>query len=731
VSVSIEAPGAGVGVKGRSERVLFVAYTGAIFTSAFLLFLVQPMIAKAILPSFGGAPSVWITAMLFFQAALLVGYLFVHVGSTRLTPEAYRLVHLSVLVLAALTLPVGIRVAPPLEQTTPTGWVMLMLLLGVGAPFFALSMSSPALQRWFSLSGHSRAGDPYFLYVASNAGSLAALLAYPLVIERFLPLDFQEYLWSGAFIAFIALSASCSRYIRSESAAQAVRTLARSSWSDRSRWAALAFVPCALMLGVTNFISSEIAALPLFWVLPLAAYLVTFMISFSARPLISPAWAAKATPFAVLVAIPALLPGILPVWLVIPIHLAVLLIAGTAIHGRLAALRPQPEQLAEFYVFLSLGGVLGAVFAALVAPHVFVVVIEYPLFLGLAYLVSRSTVGTSRAGVGPVMAAAGLVLLATTAIAVVLTGRLEATTVAASAPAVALIGALLLAGSRRSQMPIVLMSLLGVLLLASQATSIHSERTFFGTLRVREIDGGTQRVLMHGTTDHGRQNVRPDQRRVPLTYYSRSGPVGDIFTLWRDGATDVGVIGLGVGTLAAYGRPGERYTFFELDPAVVDVARNPSYFTYLEDSRADVRVVVGDGRLATERMRDGAFDLFVVDAFSSDVIPTHLLTREALALYTRKVSAEGLIAFNVSSRYFDLAPVVAASAAELGLISVQRLDLTHGTGAQRGKHPSIWVVVARRRSAVAPLLATGRWKTADTGSGWTDSYSNPLRSMMW
>ena len=731
MSVSIEAPSAGVRVKGRSERILFVTYTGAIFTSAFLLFLVQPMIAKAILPSFGGAPSVWITAMLFFQAALLVGYLFVHVGSTRLSPAVYRLVHLGALLLAALTLPIGMRITPPLEQTTPTGWVMLMLLLGVGAPFFALSTSSPALQRWFSLSGHSRAGDPYFLYVASNAGSLAALVAYPLVVERFLPLESQEYVWSGGFIVFIALSAACSRYIRTDAVAEAARTLVRSSWSDRARWAALAFVPSALMLGVTNFISSEIAALPFFWVLPLAAYLVTFMISFSARPLIPPAWAAKAAPFAVLAAIPALLPGILPTWAVIVVHIGVVLIAGTAIHGRLAALRPPPEQLAEFYVFLSLGGVLGAVFAALIVPHVFVVVIEYPLLLCVVYLLSRSGVAPTRARVGLLAAAAVLVLVGATAVAMVSTGRLDATAIVAAVPAVLVTAAMLFAASRQPHMPIVLTSLLAVLLLGIQGTSLHSERTFFGTLQVRELDEGTQRVLMHGTTTHGQQNVSPGLRRVPLSYYARSGPVGDVFAVHGREATDVGVIGLGVGTLAAYGRPDQRFTFFELDPAVVAVARNSSYFTYLQDSRADVRVVVGDGRLATERESDGGFDLFVVDAFSSDVIPTHLLTREALALYTRKVSADGLIAFNLSSRYFDLAPVVAASAADLGLTAVQRIDLTPGTGAERGKHGSLWVAVARQRSAVAPLLATGRWRTAEPGRSWTDAFSNQLSSLIW
>jgi spermidine synthase len=324
----------------------------------------------------------------------------------------------------------------------------------------------------------------------------------------------------------------------------------------------------------------------------------------------------------------------------------------------------------------------------------------------------------------------GVGLVVSIAVADVWAGKLNATEAVGLAPAIALIAAMLLAASRRSSMAILLTSLLGALLLNGPGSSLHGERTFFGTLRVFEVNDGSQRVLIHGATEHGRQRPGVDAR-VPLAYYARSGPMGDVFAVRGERADEVGVIGLGVGTLAAYGRPGQRFTFFELDPAVVAIASNPAYFTYLKDSRADVKVVVGDGRLSTERMPDATFDLFVVDAFSSDMIPTHLVTREALALYARKVTPDGLIAFNVSSRWFDLAPVVAASAADLGLIAVERRDTAVGERAERGTHSSIWVVVARRRSAIAPLLATGRWKTADPGSGWTDSYSNPLRSLMW
>ena len=395
-----------------------MVYTGAIFTSAFLLFLVQPMIAKAILPSFGGAPTVWITAMLFFQAALLLGYLFVHLVSSRLDGRTYRLVHVGVLVLAALTLPVGLRLTAPADQGHPTAWVLLMLLVSVGAPFFALSTSGPALQRFFSLTAHSRAGNPYFLYVASNAGSLVALLAYPLVVERLLPLDVQQTLWSVAFVGLILLSGLCVLYVRRDVGSASELRVEGRAWSERAQWAGLAFVPSALMLGVTTYISSEFAALPLFWVLPLAAYLVTFMIAFSSWQSVATRVATRATPFVVLLALPALVPGVLPVWTVIPIHLLVLVVAGTAIHGRLAALAPRPEHLADFYVFLSLGGVLGGVFAALIAPHVFVVAIEYPLALCLAYLVTRrATPGATQsrparlAAVLAVTMAAGLLVV--------------------------------------------------------------------------------------------------------------------------------------------------------------------------------------------------------------------------------------------------------------------------------------------------------------------------------
>jgi hypothetical protein len=374
--------------------------------------------------------------------------------------------------------------------------------------------------------------------------------------------------------------------------------------------------------------------------------------------------------------------------------------------------------------------VLGAVFAVLVAPHVFAVAVEYPVFLCLAYLVTRSADVAKRTRFAPIFTALGIALIIGAAVAGVSTGRIDEQAAITSAPAIALIAVMLLAANRRSPMTLLLTSFLGAFMLAVQGPILHGERTFFGTLRVLEVDGGTQRALFHGTTDHGRQRPGADAR-IPLTYFARSGPIGDVFALRGARADEVGVIGLGVGTLAAYGRPGQRFTFFELDPAVVAVASNPRYFTYLKDSRADVRVVVGDGRLRTERTPDGTFEIFVVDAFSSDMIPTHLVTREALELYARKVTADGLIAFNVSSRWFDLTPVVAASAADLGLIAVERRDAEFGKGAERGKHPSIWVVVARSRSAVAPLLASGRWHLARGGSGWTDDFSNPLRALIW
>ncbi|MDQ3778750.1 MAG: fused MFS/spermidine synthase [Actinomycetota bacterium] len=710
------------------------------------MFLVEPMIAKMVLPSFGGSPAVWITAMVFFQAVLLLSYAYAHASARILGPRAQPLVHLSLLLLVVAALPVGQHLAAPPAGDSPALWLLGILAVAVGAPFFAVASASPVLQRWFASTNHASARDPYFLYVASNVGSLLGLVAYPLVVEPRLSLSDQAALWSGGYLVFAALSVACGVLaIRRSSAAEHVTAVrvgddatARISWRVRLRWLGFAFVPVSLMLGVTSFISTDVAAVPLIWVLPLAVYLATFIVSFSRRPILSVGTAARALPLVVLALVPTLLNLVtLPIAIVIPLHLAALFLAGVVAHGRLASERPPAARLTEFYLLLSLGGVLGGVFNALLAPQLFEFVAEYPLLLIAALLLAPFAPGAREAGSS---ARARRLKLAAQAMAFVpiaivaghtahgaglTTGR-----VVAGGAVFALVGI----AARRSPRTFLVAGVLGIVVASLGSGGMYAERTFFGVYRVIETKEGDH-LLAHGTTLHGREGF-VDGRLGPTTYYARTGPVGDVFRELqrRERFGRVSLIGLGVGTLAEYARPGQSFTFYEIDPAVVEIARDPRLFTFLSRSRADVEIVVGDGRLKLADARDRSTDLLVVDAFSSDSIPVHLLTREAVSLYFAKLEPDGVAIFNISNRQLALEPVVAAVAGDLGLSAASRLDdRVSPRERERGKTGSHWVAVARRAARLQPLVASG-WKPLAASDGVrprSDDFSNILSVIRW
>jgi spermidine synthase len=657
-------------------------------------------------------------------AVLLAGYGYAHASTRLLGPSRQPIVHAVVLVLAVAALPIGRGLMPPPAGASPSLWLLGVLALAVGAPFFVVTTASPLLQRWLVTSGHVAGRDPYFLYAAGNAGSLLGLLAYPFVVEPLLTLDQQARLWSFGYVVFVLLCLGCLIVARRGGVlAQSASASARASvpslaWRTRARWVATALVPSSLMLGVTTYISTDVASFPLLWVLPLAVYLLTFVVAFARRPLVTSGAAARILPLPVTLVFAQMLGAVsLPLPVTLLTQLLVLFLVGVLAHGRLAEERPVPERLTEFYFLLSLGGVLGGALNALVAPLVFDSVLEYPLALVFALALRRG--GRGRP----------LDLVPVLAIFVgCLAGLLVVPSASAGRVVIACAVLACLAIGARRPLRLTLSFACLTLLVALGSGGLHTERTFFGVLRVTDQDGEHQ--LFHGTTLHGVERFAGPLAGQPLTYYARRGPLGDVFAAYPR-FDRIDAIGLGVGTLAAYGRPGERLTFYELDPAIVRIARDPRFFTYLRDSQADVEIVLGDGRRTIAQVPNGTSDFVIVDAFSSDAVPVHLLTREALELYVSKLRPGGLIAFHVTNRHLELAPVVARAARALGLAVVERYD--RAEGARGTRTHSRWVVIARSPDRLEPLLERSGWRIPKVSAGrvWTDDYSNVLSVVKW
>jgi hypothetical protein len=737
----------------RGNRTLVVAFTATSFLGAFLLFLVEPMAAKFLLPLLGGSPAVWNTAMVFFQATLLGGYTAAHLMLTRVPVRPQAFVQVALLALALLALPIAL----PGGWQAPTGgdpaaWTLLALAVMVGAPFFMLSTVGPTLQRWFSRTTHPRAGDPYFLYAAGNTGSLLALIAYPFVLEPAMPLSRQSHVWTWLYAAFVVACGACAALLLRHRATELAPTgtaPARGGasegrsppsaigWRRSARWVLLAFIPSVLMLGVTRYLSSDIASVPLLWVVPLSLYLATFVVAFGRRPDRVVRFSSRAFR---LLAVPLALSflGIIPsLWIELPLQLAGFTTAALVTHGQLAVDRPGVTELTRFFLLLSLGGVLGGIFAALIAPLVFTSVVEYPIaiVMALAVLPVQPAHATARRGRFDGRAAilsVAAVAVAVAAVTVRSDGTQRSLTLAMIVAALGLAGAYVLA--RR---PLGFAGAVAVVLVLAQLVpanpTLFAQRTFFGVHRVYRAPGG-RHILLNGTTVHGMENqVNGRLDDVPISYYGRQGPLGDVFAALASGPPiRIAAIGAGAGSAAAYLRPGDQLTFFEIDDAVVRIASNPSLFSFVSDSKGSVRFVLGDGRIELGRS-SGGFDLVIVDAFSGDAIPTHLLTDEAIRLYVQRIALHGLLAFNVSNRYFDLEPVLARVAAQEGLSGVVRSD-TAPTAEEldAGELPSTWVVIARSPDTLGSLTRSSGWEPIGGGAGaplWTDDYTDLLATL--
>lgn len=747
-----------------------ILYAVTILLSAGLLFVIQPLFARMVLPLLGGSPAVWNTALVFYQAILLVGYTYAHLLTRWLNFRRQIVVHILVLLLPVLIIPIHIPPGwtPPTTHS-PLLWLLALLGVAVGLPFFVVSTSSPLLQKWFTGMEHPAGADPYFLYAASNLGSMVGLLSYPFLIEPSLHLADQSKLWALGYLGLVILIAGCGVTLWRAQRAQLAPEQTQADQTDqenltlrrRLRWILLAFVPSSLMLSVTSYISTDIAAIPLLWVLPLALYLLTFILVFARRRI--PHWIMVELLPIMLVSMVIVLTAytLQTTPMLIPIHLITFFIAAMVCHGELAQDRPGPRHLTEFYLWMSLGGVLGSAFNALLAPLIFTSVVEYPLTLVLAGLLLPVAVEKSKS-------APGRVAGETTGPGI-WGGRLhlkqeQVLDIALPAGLLLLVAALIyflqphqeLAGSIQVGLMFGLPALIcysfvrrpirfglgiGAILLASAlylndgGRVIYAERTFFGIHRVKLDPSGQYHVLYHGSTIHGMQSLDPARRSELLTYYTPSGPLGQVFTTFGPAwaKSDIAVLGLGAGSIVCHRQPGQHWTFYEIDPSVERIARDPNYFTYLRDCAPNAEVVLGDGRLSLASAPSGKYDLMILDAYSSDAMPVHLLTREAIQVYLDKLTPNGLLIFNVSNRYFDLKPVLANLAQDAGLAIRAKDDLdVSQLQTEQGKIGSQWVLLARKPEHLGPLAADPGWFTPQPKPGvrlWTDDYSSLFNAL--
>ena len=729
-----------VAVTGRSRRPLFVA---TILAGSFLLFLVQPMVARMALPRLGGAPAVWNSAMLVYQALLLGGYAYAH-GLGKLSLRMGSFIHLGVLAVAALWLPIGLfSFAMPLDAE-PAVWVPWLLGASIGPLFFAVSAQAPLMQRWYAVSEPGR--DPYALYAASNVGSFGGLIAYPLIVEPTMDLNAQSLLWSGGYVLLFLLVALCAWKLpraRDEVAGEALEITPPATMRRVAHWIALAFVPSGLMLATSTFLTTDIVAVPLLWVLPLGLYLLSFTVAFAANRALADA-ITRFAPVTILLFGGLMIAGHQEMpYLNALMALILLFVVSVALHARMYALRPGPDRLTGFYLAMSVGGALGGVFAGLIAPVVFDWTYEYPLLVLAAGLLAPQSMllpFVARIWHSDIAGYRIRVLAVALAVAVIVfVGLNNPSNMLGTAPeniaflVVAALG-LFVIGKRLPYMIV----LAGALFLfggyRALQVSIDGKtrvRSYFGVYTIREYSD--TRTLAHGTTLHGIQLTgSPERERWPTSYYIRGSGVGRAMlaapSLYGPGAR-IGVVGLGTGTLAGYAQPGQRWTIFEIDPAMVTIARDPKKFSFLSRCLPDANIVVGDARMQLAAQPPQSFDVLALDAFSSDAVPMHLMTREAFATYARVLQPKGVLMVHVSNRFLDLEPVVAASGKGgkwLAAMMSYRPAVSEGSQAST----SDWILLTRDPATFATMISDGgEWRPLHPRkgfAGWSDDYATIL-----
>lgn len=737
----------------------FSSYTGVyaltLLVSAALLFSIQPMFSKMILPLLGGTPQVWTTAMVFFQLTLLAGYAYAH-GTTRImSVKTQSIFHLILLCAFAALLPFMIAdgTRPPVDQD-PTLWQLTLMAMVIGGPFFILSGSAPMFQRWFSETDHPDSDNPYFLYGASNLGSMTSLLAYPVLIEPFFTLDAQAEFWMYGYYLLITMSVICAVIIwthkqKSSAETAPAETTEAITWKRRGYWLLVAFLPSSLMLGVTTFITTDIASAPLLWILPLAIYVGTFILVFARKQ-----WLSKtailngfAAAMAVMLTVSIAYNAVHPIVFIL-VHLTVFFFAAMLCHKELADARPRASHLTEFYLLMSLGGALGGIFNAIIAPRFFILPLEYgAILLFIVFLRYASIPGqdfktrfaafkTNMLQKGfdalfelPTMGLIGIVLIVF--FITFIPGK--ATTI---------FGALVMLGlffmMAKTRWSFALACLFAMAMFPPGYfwhtglgfDVIHRDRNFFGVIRITDFETG-ERAFIHGTTNHGTQPLDEEWRMTTLSYYSQFSPINDLYEYLdeKNGDQKIAVIGLGVGVTACFTKDDRAYDFFEIDPDVARIAENTEYFTYLADCGSPYEIILGDGRLTMMEQDDNMYDVIFLDAYSSDNIPIHLITVEALQMYMQKLKENGTLILNISNNFLDIEPVLHEAAKEMGIPAFGKV--TNGgqiEGTDLVGYPAQFVFISKDPDLIAYMKEL-EWTETMPRQGvrlWTDKYSNIL-----
>ena len=752
----------------RNAPAMMWTFTATTFLSALLLFAIQPMFAKMVLPVLGGSPSVWSVSVFFFQAALLAGYLYAHLLINRVPAHLTGLIHLGVCVAAFVCLPIGmVRWMGDPPQGEPYLWQLGMFAASIGLPFMAVSANAPLLQAWFARSGHPDARDPYFMYAASNLGSLIALLGYPFVLEPAFGVSELTYLWAYAYVILVLAIGASFFLMRGAQVGGAPETVAQPgagdaaspatapSWIDRLSWIGLAFVPAALVTAFTVHITTDVASAPLLWVFPLALYLLTFVLVFRDRPLISREALLFLHLVALVIALIALSQHTNSWFIVSFTGVAVFFTTAMLAHRTLYEARPAPAYLTEFYLWMSFGGALGGMFTALVAPKLFSEIYEYPLLLAasmacrpgaLSFLLLRDKKKLKDELVGLAIIAVVGVLAIAYLPDIGRSLRIPAFAQLGPTPVVMIVLAAILIVSVQSaprQLMAAALMCAALVWLPSEVRRGNAERSFFGVYRMQltpSRDGaGFFRTLVHGTTLHGAQRIydgkgKPVDDTVPTTYYYPESPMGQTIAKRRETLAaqgkkgHYGIVGLGTGSSACHKQEGESWKFFEIDPTVIRLSSNPANFTFISKCQPDIDIAIGDARLTIAKEPDASFDLFIIDAFTSDAIPVHMLTLEAVKLFLDKLKPDGVVLLHTSNRYLDLDGVLAST---LRLLPEGTAGIVvHDLQSDRMRHPaqssSTVVIFAKSEAALQPYRALeGVSELEDTGlRAWTDDYSD-------
>jgi hypothetical protein len=736
-----------------SDTGVLAVFAATIFLSAFLLFSVQPVFAKMVLPNLGGSPSVWAVSMVFFQAVLLAGYCYAHLLNRYAPANLAPVIHLALMALALLALPFGL----PANIQPPAGdayfWLLGTLTVGVGIPFFMVSANAPLLQAWFARSGHPDAANPYFLYGASNFGSLLALLSYPILLEPTLGLKSQANLWTLGFVALaaaIALAATLVmvRAVRTSNAGTSSLPLptahaAPLTWAQRLAWIGLAAVPSGLLVAFTTRLTTDIASAPFLWVLPLAAFLMTFIMVFRDDPVIPDKYLSH-----------TLFP-LLGLAISMASNSNALLLVGEGLafmacvlycHRQLYLVRPSASALTEYYLLMSLGGVLGGIFASLIAPQIFSSLLEYSL---LYFAVAACQPGlwsgmdaAKRKEVGSLLLGMVVFLVIAATLARLYPNQEDRVFLFTL-----ICGLSLWRFDPWRGFLACLAAFACLVSIPHGLPKIATERSFFGVVHIAEVDNQQFHMMVHGTTLHGAQRFKtadgaPVARPVGATYYHPQSPMAQGAEVVRsasagDAPLEVGIVGLGVGSMACYAKPNETWRYFEIDPLVVKLASNSAYFSFLSKCPLKTPIVMGDARLSLGNDATHSYDYLVIDAFSSDSVPVHLLTSEALAMYVQRLKPNGLLALHVSNRYMDLPAVATATANSVPGVHVVTV-LAPNPAKEPGstKHQvdgsaSNVVFISRSAKMIEGVKAMpGATDVPATGiKPWSDDYSNVIGSI--